>query len=89
MRELHHKDGRPFSFDPNAVIFFEAHQSGDGTLLRIGPGERWTEMHVLENYETVEKEIRETNSERALARFVARGGQTSASFMDSLDDDLV
>lgn len=78
MRYLTHVDGRPLAFDRNTVIYFEAHESGEGTRLRFAPAERPLEVHVRENYATVLKEVTETEIDRALGLFIS-GDESAAA----------
>lgn len=77
MRYLTHIDGRPLAFDRNTVIYFEAHESGDGTRLRLAPADRPLEVHVREDYATVLKEVTETEIHRAMASFTSEDGKVS------------
>lgn len=73
MRELHHKDGRPFSFDQTTVQFIEPHESGEGSLLVLGPKAIPREVHTAEEYEAVRKEVLQSDFARWADEAAARG----------------
>jgi hypothetical protein len=73
MRELHHKDGRPFSFDRTTVQFIQPHESGEGSLLVLGPKAIPRVVHVAEEYEAVRKEVLQSDFDRWADETAVRG----------------
>jgi len=71
MRHLTNMDGRPLAFDRKTVIYFEAHESGEGTLVRFVPVDCPLQVHVREDYEAVLNEVTESDIDRAARTFVA------------------
>lgn len=71
MRELHHRDGRPFSFDRSTVRYFEPHQSGEGTLMRFDPIASPGEVHVQEDYAAVSEMVMASDTSLAAKAFLA------------------
>ncbi|WP_242183036.1 hypothetical protein [Sphingomonas sp. CARO-RG-8B-R24-01] len=82
MRELHHKDGRPFSFDRTTVRFIEPHETGEGSLLVLGPKAGPRSVHVAEDYDAVRKEVLQSDWDRTAEQFLSRGRSSD-------DDELV